>query len=500
ELRRPAADPTVTLDLAELTPAQARHDALRHAVEAARVASDTWLVIPAHENDAPTLVLPMTSRDGFLDALIGGEVPSHLSLRDPAENGWHERRAPVAALAAELRRGMTSVVHLEPWPTVAGAETVVGQRCGVEIQFWETSPAGDLVAPRRNAYADRIAPGLETVDVEIDGVPVRSLPLMVAPSVTECRFPVDVVYTWVDGSDAAWDDARQARLAAVTGTAQTRESSGRARFLDRGELRYSFRSIHLFAPWVRRIHLVTAGQVPGWLDVGHPMINLVDHRDILPADALPTFNSHAIEAALHRIDGLAEHFVYFNDDFLLGRPIRPETLFSPAGLTSVFFSAQTVGLTDAPDAAPFLKAAWNNRNLLQDAFGAVTTSNLAHAPYAHRVSVLEALHERFADRLSATERAPFRSDADVSTLSSLAQHFGLLTGTAYVGDLESHGLGYVNISNADIEWQLSRLMDRNQDFICLGDHHDHALRQEKLDAVLHEFFTSYFPVPAPWEA
>ena len=231
------------------------------------------------------------------------------------------------------------------------------------------------------------------------GSPVRSLPLMVAPSVTECRFPVDVVYTWVDGSDAAWDDAR--RGASGRGRLAQRRPASRVAARDSstdGELRYSLRSIHLFAPWVRRIHLVTAGQVPEWLDVGHPMINLVDHRDILPADALPTFNSHAIEAALHRIDGLAEHFVYFNDDFLLGRPIRPEALFSPAGLTSVFFSAQTVGLTDAPDAAPFLKAAWNNRNLLQDAFGAVTTSNLAHAPYAHRVSVLEALHERFADR------------------------------------------------------------------------------------------------------
>ena len=74
---------------------------------------------------------------------------------------------------------------------------------------------------------------------------------------------------------------------------------------------------------MRRIHLVTAGQVPDWLDTDHPMVNLVDHAQILPAEGLPTFNSHAIETSLHRIDGLAEHFVYFNDDFLLGRPVRP---------------------------------------------------------------------------------------------------------------------------------------------------------------------------------
>ena len=329
---------------------------------------------------------------------------------------------------------------------------------------------------------------------ELDGVlvlhPARSV------HTVGMRFPIDVVYTWVDGSDDTWDAARSARLAEVTGTAQTRESSGRARYLDRGELRYSFRSLHLFAPWVRRIHLVTAGQTPSWLDTSHPRINLVDHRDILPADALPTFNSHAIETSLHRIEGLAEHFVYFNDDFMVGRPIRPEALFSPAGLTSVFFSAQTVGLTDMPDAPPFLKAAWNNRNLLHAAFGAATTNNLAHAPYAHRVSVIDELHERFPEPLAATARSPFRTDTDVSTLSSLAQHYGLLTGSAFVGEAD---LAYVNISNADVEFQLRRLRHREQDFICLGDHHDHALRQEKLDAVLDDFFTSYYPVAAPWE-
>jgi hypothetical protein len=257
--------------------------------------------------------------------------------------------------------------------------------------------------------------------------------------------------------------------------------------------------VHLFAPWVRRIHLVTAGQVPDWLDVDHPMVDLVDHRDILPADALPTFNSHAIETGLHRIEGLAEHFVYLNDDVMLGRPLRPERFFSPAGLSAVFYSPMTIGLADDPEAPPFLKAAWNNRRLLREAFGAVTTSNLAHTPHAHRVSLLDELSERFADAVDATARSPFRSGDDVSTLSSLAQHYGLLTGRAFVGELGEEGLAYVNISNADVDWQLNRLHARAQDFICLGDHHDHALRQERLDELLGDFFTTYFPVAAPWE-
>ena len=218
---------------------------------------------------------------------------------------------------------------------------------------------------------------------------------MAAPTVHECTFPVDVVYTWVDGRDPAWNQARLDRLAGLSGTATTREASGQARFVSRDELRYSFRSVHLFAPWVRRIHLVTAGQVPDWLDPSHPQVSVVDHSAILPPDALPTFNSHAIESALHRLPDLAEHFVYLNDDFFLGRPLGPEAFFSPAGLAAVWFSPNTIGLDETPDAAPYLKAAWNNRRLLQDAFGAVVTDNLAHAPYPHRRSVLEEIERRF---------------------------------------------------------------------------------------------------------
>ncbi|MDO9457063.1 stealth family protein, partial [Nocardioides sp.] len=484
--------------------------ALAWAVDAARSATDTWLVVPAHEHPSPTVVVPVEARAAVLDALARPGGPAYLCLRDPAEAGWPERRGPVAALAADLRRGRTSVVGLEPWPLVDGAPSLLSTGCGVEIEFWETDPSGSLVAPRRNPYADRIPPAVlagDVVEAEVDGVTVRSLPLMLAPTATEVRFPVDVVYTWVDGDDPVWDAARADRLAALTGdtagVAQTRASSGRARYVDRGELRFSLRSLHLFAPWVRRIHLVTAGQVPSWLAVEHPAINVVDHRDILPAEALPTFSSHAIETALHRVPGLAEHFVYLNDDFLLGRPLRPEALFSPAGLTSVFFSRQNVGLASSDgavaDAPAFLRAAWNNRRLLQDAFGAVTLRNLAHAPYAHRVSVLTALEERFPDAFAATARSPFRSGTDISTLSSLAQHYGLLTGTAFVASLEEHPLTFVNLANANADGQLRRTLRREQDFVCLGDHHDHALGAGRLDRSLADFFERYYPVAAPWE-
>ena len=366
----------------------------------------------------------------------------------------------------------------------------------MEVQFWERHVDGSLVSPTRNRYTHKIPADEPLVPHEIDGVAVRTLSLMATPTVNECRFPVDVVYTWVDGSDPEWDAAREQRIAGLEGTARTREASGRARFISRDELRYSLRSVHLFAPWVRTIYLVTSGQVPAWLDREHPGVTVVPHAEIMPAEALPTFNSHAIETSLHHIPGLAEHWLYFNDDFFVGRPIRPEALFSPAGLSSVFFAQSTIGLTDLPDSPPWLRAAWNNRRLLQETFGAVTTNALAHAPYAVRTSVLAEIEERFAEVVARTTRAPFRSDTDISTLSSFAQHYGLLTGNAYAAEADTV---FVNIANSDLDWQLSQLLLRGQDFYCLGDHHDHGFRASRLDEMLTTFLREYYPVAAPWE-
>ncbi len=478
-----------------VTPAQAREAALGWAVRAAATASNHWLVIPAHESGAPVVVVPMADRDAFLKSLGDMGWAPYLSLRDPEEHGWPERRGSMRSLAEELRRGMTPRLFVEPWPVVDGRHQLVGQGCSVEVQFWERHVDGSLVSPTRNRYTNRIPAHEDLVPVTIDGVEVRTLALMATPTVNECRFPVDVVYTWVDGNDPEWNADREARIAGMAGTARTREASGRARFISRDELRYSLRSVHLFAPWVRNIYLVTSGQIPDWLSPDDG-VTVVPHAEIMPADALPTFNSHAIETSLHHIPGLAEHWLYFNDDFFLGRPLRPEALFSPAGLSSVFFAQFAIGLTDAPDAPPWLKASWNNRLLLEETFGAVTTNALAHAPYAVRTSVLAEIEQRFKDVVSRTTHAPFRSDTDISTLSSFAQHYGLLTGTAYAAEADTV---FVNIANSDLDWQLSQLLNRDQDFFCLGDHHDHGFREWRLDEMLTTFLREYYPVAAPWE-
>lgn len=478
------------------TPADARRTALEAVVGVVSAAGTGWFVVPPHDTLTALVVVPMTLRDAFLDGLVRADLPDYLSLVDTGGHGWPERRGTVEALAADLRRGRTPRISLEPWPMGAERPNLLAQGCRVDVEFWEVAPDGALVAPGLNDWTSLVPAGAGTTTVEVEGLEVPTLPMMALPTVRECAFPVDVVYTWVDGADPVWNAAREERLARITGTAQTRESSGQARFVSRDELRYSMRSIHLFAPWVRRIHLVTAGQVPPWLDTADPRVQVVDHRDILPADALPTFNSHAIESALHRVPDLAEHFVYVNDDVFLGRPVLPELFFTPAGQPSVFFSAHNLGLTDLPDSPPYLKAGWNNRRLLQEAFGVMTTHTLAHSPHAQRRSVLEEIEQRFPEDVARTARTPFRSDTDVSMLSSLAQHYGLVTGAAATRTASN---AFVNLSSSDLDFQLKRLLNRDQDFFCLGDHHDHALKPAVLAELLADFLESYFPVAGPWE-
>jgi hypothetical protein len=254
--------------------------------------------------------------------------------------------------------------------------------------------------------------------------------------------------------------------------------------------------VYLFAPWVRTIHVVTAGQTPPWLDASHPRVRMVDHREILPTEALPTFNSQAIETGLHRIPGLSEHFLYFNDDMFLGRPVAPEAFFDSAGRFAVFPSEAVVGLGDQPDAPSYLLAAANNRRLLQEAFGVVTTHTMAHAPYPQRVSVLAELEARFPDAWSATARSPFRGEHDLAPVSSLAQHYGLLTGSAFrsTADLE-----FVDLSARGVGQRLDALLEREHDFFCLADHHDYAVSEARLRRLLAGFLAAYFPIAAPWE-
>lgn len=135
---------------------------------------------------------------------------------------------------------------------------------------------------------------------------------------------IDFVITWVDMNDSQWqeDFSEYSRK-----TDNEKNGVSEARFRDYGFLKYWFRGVEKFAPWVRKIHFVTSGQKPDWLNTNNPKIHLVSHKDFIPEQFLPTYNSVVIERYLYKIPGLADHFVYFNDDFYIINAVGEERFF-----------------------------------------------------------------------------------------------------------------------------------------------------------------------------
>ncbi len=150
---------------------------------------------------------------------------------------------------------------------------------------------------------------------------------------------IDLVYLWVNGNDPVWMAKRDACIGRATST----EGNCKGRYADNDELKYSLRSVEKYAPWIRRIFIVTDNQVPEWLDLSNPKIQIVDHTEILPPESLPCFNSRIIEHHLHKIPGLAEHFLFANDDMLINKAVTPATFFADDGLPIIMLIRKRFG-------------------------------------------------------------------------------------------------------------------------------------------------------------
>lgn len=137
---------------------------------------------------------------------------------------------------------------------------------------------------------------------------------------------IDFILPWVDGGDMAWHASKREYESNDSG-ASAIDANSSCRFRDNGLLRYWFRGVEKYAPWVRKVHFVTCGHYPAWLNLNHPKLHLVNHSDYIPQEYLPTFNSNTIELNYHRIQELSERFVLFNDDIFITREITPGIFF-----------------------------------------------------------------------------------------------------------------------------------------------------------------------------
>jgi hypothetical protein len=372
-----------------------------------------------------------------------------------------------------------------------------GPESAVQLEFWRF---GDDVieAPCENALMRRTLPRSEAVEetVHLHGRDWRTIEHMWAPLASDIDFEIDMVFSWVDGSDVEFLRERARRMQTYV-VGEGDESEARYRQID--ELKYALRSVHLFAPWVRRIFICTDSPAPSWL-AKHPKVTLVRSEDMFAdLSVLPTYNSHAVESQLHRIDGIAEHFLYSNDDMFFGRPLSPDLFFSPGGITRFVEATTRIGLGDThPGRSGFENAARVNRRLLHDRYGKVTTRHLEHCAAPLRKSVMAELEREFPEEFRRTAASRFRSATDISVTNSLYHYFALLTGRAVVQT--DARVKYIETTLKRALPAMKRLLKRrDMDMFCLNDGSFPEISVEERTTAVIDFLERYFPFPAPWE-
>lgn len=144
---------------------------------------------------------------------------------------------------------------------------------------------------------------------------------------------IDLVYLWVDGSDPKWLERRNRVLKNLKRDADTTELKGR--YGNHNELKYSLRSVEKHLPWIRNIYIVTDNQIPFWLNVNNEKVKIINHQEILPAAAIPCFNSVVIEYFVYKIPNLSEHFLLANDDLFVNKDLKPSFFFSNRALPKI---------------------------------------------------------------------------------------------------------------------------------------------------------------------
>jgi hypothetical protein len=420
-----------------------------------------------------------------------------------------DRDASLAEYSARLSTAQLSehgLMHvLDPAVTLHEGRVIAryGFETAVRLVRWDPTGDGRYAAaawdPRTEFLAaEAFRPTPAQAPAASSGGEDALAPLR-EPALLEVDFPIDVVYTWVDGTDPAWLARKREALEADAGERMTEDAAADLRFVAHDELRHSLRSLERYAPWVRHVYLVTDRQRPAWLREDHPGLTVVDHTDIAPAGTrLPSFNSQAIEANLHRIDGLSEHFLYFNDDVFLSSPVTPELFFNPNGIASMYMSRAHVAPGPPVQGEPASDSAGKNaRRLVHEATGRRVSRKLFHTPFALRRSVSSEIEERWPEVVAATRDAQFRRIDDVTLSGALHMNYAFATGRAVTRGIRYR---YVNVGAPDAAERLAGL-ERDRDVLqtfCLNES-THEIDPAVLDAQVRGFLRRRFPDAASFE-
>jgi len=332
---------------------------------------------------------------------------------------------------------------------------------------------------------------------------------------------IDAVITWVDGNDPAWL-AEKSRVSLAL-----RSDDRPIRYRDWDVLQYLFRGLEIFAPWIGTVHLVTWGHLPGWLNRGYPKLHIVNHHDFIPAEYLPAFSANTIELNLHRIEGLADQFIFFNDDMFFMRPVKQARFFQ-RGLPcdfAVMNPAYTMDLAPGSGDNRIFYIPYNDVNHLNARyamrecvskhplkwFNPVYGMNLLrnvllypwgrfvgfvdhHLPQPYLKSSFEDAWTDFSSVMDTTCRNPIRTDGDVNAW--IVRYHQLATGRFHPIAPPKNAVFTLEKDNAKV---LDIIRRQKMPMICLNDSPFIGVDFSREQAELQRAFAQILPEKSGFE-
>lgn len=318
---------------------------------------------------------------------------------------------------------------------------------------------------------------------------------------------IDIVVTWVDGTDETWlKEKSQYSPKTTYSTADTKN-----RYAPSALFKYWFRGIETFAPWVNKVFFVTYGHIPEWLDSSHPKLRIIKHTDYIPHEYLPTYNSNVIEMHLHRIEDLSERFILFSDDVFLINHVRPTDFFVDTKVKDIAvykpilpkesFNHVEVNNTIImnkyfKEKKQIKKYPWkffrlrngkyNINNFFSLLYPAIMGYKTGHLSQPHLKSTFEEIWEKESVLLSEVSHNRFRQETDCSHY--LMAHWNIESGK-FIPQDSNFGKYFSNQQITDIEQAIKK---QSFKVICINDDTelDGRIAEEKLVVVFEQLLTN----------
>lgn len=276
---------------------------------------------------------------------------------------------------------------------------------------------------------------------------------------------IDIVYTYVNSNDNEWKLKREnTKKLYYDPKINNIDSNISDRYDDNDELKISLRSIEkYFIECVRNIYIVTDNHIPEWLNISHEKIKIIDHKDIIPNEYLPTFNSHIIELFLHKIPNISSPFIYLNDDIIFMKPLSINNFISDTNKFFVCLNKNQYTKKGEPNIHEYgYRSAWKNSNKwLDHNFINEPRRKMEHSPmiiYPHIVDeILNKMDLKFHNQR-------FRSIYDYNILCSVYMYYSLYSNYA----IENDNIKCESIFNGD---NLTKLKDISEiDILCINSY------------------------------